>query len=531
MQFGRYEVISEMGRGAMGIVYKAKDPIIDRIVAIKTIQFRGQNKPIESEFRQRFLREGKAAGTLHHPNLVTIYDAGEEDGIPYIAMEHIEGESLTSLITRKARVPAVEAVSIIRQVAQGLGYAHRQGIIHRDIKTDNILIESSGRAVITDFGVARLSSSTMTQTGELLGTPAFMSPEQVLGDPIDGRSDIFSLGICFYYALAGKRPFKGDTISSICYHIVHSPPLPLPDGCGIPDVYKQMVLKLLSKKKEERYQTCAEFLDSLDKPIPTKITTPSQDQIQTVLLPESAPIKKKKIKLSIMVISLIIIFLIISAFLFSFFVGKIKQKINLNTVLKNTEKTANNAAEPVQPPPAITPPAILEPPFNTSSQVKKQSDEGKGTAGSMAVKKLDKKGIQANGPTSGIGNNPNNKAELTGETITSYEPAEQKMASLGIIFETKLKSGKLLIRVNDKREIDIPFESNKFSEGRQLSRITKTVKLPPGKYNFTIAVISLKLREPITQRLSFSLEPGKKKIFKIEARPFIHDIVIKEIEP
>jgi len=263
---GRYEILDVAGQGAMGVVYKAKDPLIGRTVAIKVMSAAVALRPDEQEeYRQRFFREAQAAGRLHHDNIVSIYDMGEEGGVPYMTMEFVEGQSLSKRLKDKGPLPLGEAVSIMRQVATGLSYAHEQNIVHRDIKPDNILIDAKGRAVITDFGIARISMSELTRTGEVLGTPHFMSPEQVLGQPVDGRSDLFSLGVIFYLMLSGQRPFIGDTVSSICYHIVHSPPKPLPESPAFRPEIRALLDKLLAKSKEARFATDEDLIAALDQ--------------------------------------------------------------------------------------------------------------------------------------------------------------------------------------------------------------------------------------------------------------------------
>ncbi len=273
----RFEILSVQGRGAMGVVYKARDPLIDRLVAIKMIAMSTVLPDQQrEEFKERFFREARAAGGLNHPNVVSIFDLGEEDGIPFMAMEFVDGRGLSDLLRADRPMPVQQAVSIVRQVADALDYAHEKGIVHRDIKPDNILVDDQGRAVVTDFGVARFSASDLTRTGEVLGTPHFMSPEQVLGDPVDGRSDIFSLGVVFYQLLAGRRPFKGDSISSVCYHIVHSPPEPVPEDREIPAEVAPILDRMLSKKREERYRNAGEVSLALDEAVPgTRSFTPS----------------------------------------------------------------------------------------------------------------------------------------------------------------------------------------------------------------------------------------------------------------
>jgi serine/threonine protein kinase len=265
-RIGKYDVLDLIGRGAMGVVYKAKDPVINRMVALKRISLSdvASSERID-EFKARFFVEARAAGGLRHPRIITIYDVDEADGAPFMAMEYLEGGSLSRLMKERGALPLQQAVSIARQVAMGLGYAHERGIIHRDIKPDNILMDMDGRAVITDFGAARLQDSELTRPGEVLGTPHYMSPEQILGDKLDGRSDLFSLGVVFYLMVTGRRPFKGDTVSSICYHIVHSPPEPLPAEVNIPPILAPILERLLSKSKDDRPPSAEELIRELDE--------------------------------------------------------------------------------------------------------------------------------------------------------------------------------------------------------------------------------------------------------------------------
>jgi|WetSurMetagenome_2_1015567.scaffolds.fasta_scaffold15672_3 eukaryotic-like serine/threonine-protein kinase len=264
-RIGKFEVLSLIGRGAMGVVYKARDPYIGRLVALKRISLSDLiPEEQKAEFKERFFVEARAAGGLRHPNIVTIHDVDEADGAPFMAMEFVEGGSLAKLMKERGALPMDQAVAIVRQVALGLAYAHERGVIHRDIKPDNILMDRGGRAVITDFGAAHLTTSELTRTGEVLGTPHYMSPEQVVGDAIDGRSDLFSLGVVFYLLLTGRRPFKGDTITSVCYHIVHSPPEPVPGTLPLAEKTAAFLQRALAKNREERFQSGLEFAEALN---------------------------------------------------------------------------------------------------------------------------------------------------------------------------------------------------------------------------------------------------------------------------
>ncbi len=265
--FGRYEILSELGRGSMGVVYQARDPKIDRIVAIKTISL-GQEDD-EAEFRDRFILEAQAAGRLTHPAIVMVYDVAEdtETHAPYIVMEYVSGQTLKKLLAPGyARVPLETALRLAQEIAEALSYAHARGVVHRDIKPANIMITEDEHAKIMDFGVARLDLSHRTQTGVLMGTPAYMSPEQLMGHAVDGRSDIFSLGVVLYTMLVGHRPFQGNGVSTIGFKVVNSQPLPLttinPD---LPAEIDQIVARAITKDLEQRYQSGSDMAADLAK--------------------------------------------------------------------------------------------------------------------------------------------------------------------------------------------------------------------------------------------------------------------------
>lgn len=269
-KLGRYRLISEVGRGAMGVVYKAHDPVIEREVAIKAIELTFETTAQEKQiYLSRFYREAKAAGKLNHPNIVTIYDVDQDKatGTPFIVMEYLEGTNLQEIISDGILLPFDDVNHVIMQVASALSYAHKQGVVHRDIKSANILIVEQMKAKITDFGIARLPSSDLTKTGQYMGTPNYMSPEQIDGKiAVDGRSDLFSLGVIFYLLITGERPFSGDSFTSISYKIVHVDPIPPRIiNPAVPDVYNRILQRLLSKDPAQRYQTGAELVAELQK--------------------------------------------------------------------------------------------------------------------------------------------------------------------------------------------------------------------------------------------------------------------------
>ena len=259
-QLGRYEVLGELGQGAMGIVYKARDPLIDRVVAIKTINL-GLALDEKEEYEGRFYQEAKAAGRLNHPNIVTIYDVGKSGDVAYIAMEFLQGRELRDIMNDGGLLPVDQVLDIVAQVAQGLAYAHEHGIVHRDVKPSNIMVVRDGHAKITDFGIARMASSAVrTQTGMVLGSPKYMSPEQVMGKEIDQRSDIFSLGVMLYEMLTGQAPFNGENVNAIMYQTLNAVPAP-PNTLNpaVPEMINFILAKALAKKVEDRYQNAKDF--------------------------------------------------------------------------------------------------------------------------------------------------------------------------------------------------------------------------------------------------------------------------------
>jgi serine/threonine-protein kinase len=260
-KIGRYEIIEEKGRGAMGAVYIARDPAMDRIVALKTIHSLALSGPQADEFRERFYREARAAGGLSHPGIVTIFDVGQQDGVPYLVMEFIEGRTLAEAGKNGQRFTFERVCEIGQQVAEALAYAHKHGVIHRDIKPANILLTSEEkygveRPKITDFGVAKLGAVQLTSTGQILGSPAFMPPEQFTGAPIDGRSDLFSLGVILYWMATGEYAFPGETITAVSYKVVNTEPVPPRKlNPAVPAGFDQIILKCLAKAPSDRYAT------------------------------------------------------------------------------------------------------------------------------------------------------------------------------------------------------------------------------------------------------------------------------------
>ncbi|HXE74576.1 MAG TPA: serine/threonine-protein kinase [Candidatus Xenobia bacterium] len=256
-KLGKYEIEAELGSGGMGVVYRAIDTRLGRAVALKTMSPTVIGNP---DVLKRFYREAQAAGQLHHPNIVTIYDIDEAQGIPFIAMELLEGDDLERIIGEKTDLPLFKRLDIIVQTCRGLHYAHAHGVVHRDMKPGNIVVLPNGQVKIVDFGIARIGTATLTRTGSVLGTVLYMSPEQIRSQPVDGRSDIFSVGIILYELLTFRSPFPGDDIPAILFKITHEAPEPLSQHLAhCPADLELIVLKALEKEAESRYQTAEEM--------------------------------------------------------------------------------------------------------------------------------------------------------------------------------------------------------------------------------------------------------------------------------
>jgi formylglycine-generating enzyme required for sulfatase activity/predicted Ser/Thr protein kinase len=292
-KIGKYDIVDMLGQGAMGIVYKAFDPLIRRFVALKTIQLNFAQLQ-EDDIVQRFLREAQAAGHLNHPNIVAVYEYGEDDGRAFIAMEYVEGRTLVELLKQKHPFALADIHRILGSVLTALDYSHRMGVIHRDVKPGNIMLSSDGTVKVMDFGIARIESSELTQTGTILGTPGYMSPEQLLGENVDLRSDLYSAGIVLYELLTGERAFSGQSFASVIYKVINddlSPPSRLKPS--LPGSLDALVARACAKKGKDRYQSAAEFSAALSRAFsgqpevpfaagqPTVVSSPSAADVPT----------------------------------------------------------------------------------------------------------------------------------------------------------------------------------------------------------------------------------------------------------
>jgi serine/threonine-protein kinase len=265
---GRYQIAGSLGFGAMGAVYKAFDPLIKRTLAIKTIRLDiPRNSPQHRAFIERFYQEARISGTLSHPSIVTLFDIGEENGLPFLAMEFVDGQTIAAVLDEGVRFKPERVIALVSQVAAALDYAHSRGVVHRDIKPSNLILSDGDKVKVTDFGIAKLVDSEITHAGALLGTPSYMSPEQAMGEKLDGRSDIFSLGVCAFEMLSGQQPFPGANVTSILYKLVHVEPVEPPDlemNGLVPQKWREVFNKVLAKKPANRYQTASAFVEDLE---------------------------------------------------------------------------------------------------------------------------------------------------------------------------------------------------------------------------------------------------------------------------
>jgi TonB family protein len=260
----KYEIIEEVGRGGMAVVYKAKQRTLDRIVALKVLP---EHFTQDREFLDRFHREARMASQLRHPHIVTIFDEGVENGVHYIAMEYLEGMDVHTMVRRRGRLSVEEAIGIVAPIAEALDYAHVAGVIHRDVKSSNIIVTKTSGPVLMDFGIAHAASGTkLTRTGTVIGTPEYMSPEQADGREVDARSDIYGLGVVLYEGLTGELPFRGDNPLTVINKVLHEEPRqPGEIREGIPEALENVVLRCLAKNPTQRYQTCEEMGKALER--------------------------------------------------------------------------------------------------------------------------------------------------------------------------------------------------------------------------------------------------------------------------
>ena len=286
---GKYEIKRPLGRGAMGTVYEGWDPIIARRVAIKTVSLPDHADPETEEALARFRREAQAAGRLTHPNIVAVFDYGETNDLAYIVMEFVDGPSLKMLLDREERFALADTVRVMDDLLVGLQFSHERGVVHRDIKPANVMLTNAGQAKIADFGIARIESSSMTQAGTLLGTPAYMSPEQFMGQAVDARTDIYSSGVLLYLLLTGERPFEGG-MSSIMHKALNTEPsAPSLLSVTAPPSLDAVVRRAMAKRPEDRFPSARAFAEAIRAAVERKADPAAGEYEATVVAPRPPP--------------------------------------------------------------------------------------------------------------------------------------------------------------------------------------------------------------------------------------------------
>ncbi len=372
---GKYKILGVLGRGAMGVVYKGLDPLIERTVAIKVVRKAAFDDDELSEALDRFRQEAQAAGRLIHPNIVTVYEYGEEEDAAFIAMEYVKGKSLKEILKDDHTFTLAEVADIIRQLITGLQFAHKSGIVHRDIKPDNLIFAPDGTLKIMDFGIARLESSSLTMAGSVMGTPSYMAPELFSGEKIDQRSDLFSAGILLYQLLTGRKPFAGSTMTTIMHQVVNiMPALPSELDSRLPTPLDNLVQTCLAKNPDDRFQNGSDFLNALEKAFKkvdnTLVTlamndTPSGGQEATLYEPGSEGSQKQNLldrfKQHSLPISITLAVLCVVVILFFFLKGeepKHEVKIDEQTAISAQHKKAitPKTITPISTKKKVTPP-------------------------------------------------------------------------------------------------------------------------------------------------------------------------------
>jgi serine/threonine protein kinase len=299
-RIGKYDIIGTLGKGGMGVVYRALDPTLGRPVALKIIRTRDSDDGEPSGMMARFRNEARAAGRLNHPAIVTVYEFGEEDDVAYIAMEYVEGCTLKDYLVQHKRLPVADTTNLMLQLLDGLHFAHQQHIIHRDIKPSNLLLTAAGKLKIADFGVARIDNSNLTCIGSLVGTPNYMAPEQFMSMPIDGRCDIFSAGVVFYRLLTGHHPFNGGA-EAVAHQICHSePPAPSSVASDVPQAFDSIMAKALCKDADQRYASAEVFSTAIHEVFVRTFNEPPERTVseQTLVRAQDLHLRKEALRVA-----------------------------------------------------------------------------------------------------------------------------------------------------------------------------------------------------------------------------------------
>ncbi len=499
-RIGRYTIKAVLGQGGMGTVYLGHDPVIGRNVAVKVITLRGGMTEEEArQYRERFLREAQAAGGLQHPNIVAVHDIGQdpEQGQPYIVMEYVPGEDLKKVIRAEAPLPPWKAIRIVIQIASALDYAHGRGIVHRDIKPANALIGEDGQVKIADFGVARLPDSDLTQTDQFVGSPGFISPEQLQGAAVDGRSDLFSLGVILYQLLTGRSPFEGDTPTEVLYRISNQPALPPTHVHGkLPSQFDPILDKALSKNPDHRYQTGRELMEALIALEAAGVVEPAPEEARrddTASLSARVPGLRRRAspwitlnspwRLATLLGALLVTFVGVNSGFYFLMRGPLGRLAAGAHAAERSEPVAPGAGGPG--PIALIGGALtsfVAPPPPAA------------TTGAMS-------GSERNGAAR--------------PASSASPPGNETTARLRVELDHQMPSGRLIVLVGGKTALSRPFDAPKGARSGSFSHV---LSIPAGRQGVEVRVLGEAGEMRARSRIEGTLEPRRVAVLKIEQR-------------
>jgi len=507
---GKYQLEKVLGKGAMGVVYLAKDPTIGRNVAIKCIYLsQGLESDKVKEFRERFLREARAAGVMNHPNIVTIYEADEggSGGPPFIAMEYIEGETWNHMIKSGKKLAPDQLFPMLREIASSLEYAHAASVVHRDIKPGNIIQTKDGRAKLMDFGIAKVPTSELTREGQFLGTPAYMSPEQVQGKPVDHRCDIFSLGAVAYEMISGRKPFDGEEITSVLHKIVSEEPRDIREM--EPEVGKEawaIIKKMLRKNPEERYASASELMADIEAYLAGALPPYAQDLVEKTAAPQAHPVgqerqKNKNSRPLVIIGAMSFMGLLGAAILvyLLFFSGKKEEEEPW--IRNSSEAVKQMASGSEEPPPSASP---GQPASGEAAATQPQTSAQPPAAGqNQAPKPRPKK--QAAVPAA---------AQPPSSPPTAQKPIPAKLFLSFDLGGTK--KGEASLSVDDKL-----VRSQKIEKGLIKDNIwTLTVQMPAGKHKVKVNLKTEIMGVDTANEEEYEFLPGKTTTLKVKIGKF-----------
>ncbi len=514
-RIGRYTIDSTLGQGGMGKVYLARDPVIGRNVALKVITVRPDLSDEEAgQYRERFLREAQAAGALIHPNIVAVHDIGQDPATqsPYIVMEHVPGQDLKKVILSRAPLEGPQAVGIVVQIAAALDYAHRRGIVHRDIKPANVLITGQGRVKITDFGVARLAGSDLTRSDQFVGSPGFMSPEQLKGGQVDGRSDLFALGVILYQLLTGKAPFEGESVSEVLYRISSQPAEPPSEShADVSPDFDPILEKALAKDPERRFQTGQEMIAAL-APLGREETGAPQEVTAADAGGEDAPVVPSpwftltsQWRLGALVAFLVLALIGVNWGIVTLFHGPLGKSVRLDEAIE--KQSAGGRARPALrgsvSVAATSVPAVTERAAGWTGGPRQSldaaRDELKAARQEMALTPMES--VQSDRPIQAIcAVSYAGPAEI-GRIVegarraragrgadAGFVPTDHPTGRIRVEVKHHMKAGRLVVLVDGKTVLSKPFEATKGKSGT----VSHVLSVPAGRHGVEVRLLEEK---------------------------------------